>query len=52
MNARIADENEETGAEEKLGNAGEVKRSRIREDRHHCGGVSVITKQGWSLCAG
>ena len=34
MNARVADEDEEADAEEQLGDAGEVKRSRIREDRH------------------
>ena len=36
VNARIADENEETDAEEKLRNSGEVERSRIGEDRHGC----------------
>ena len=34
MDARVADEDEETDSEEKLGDAGEVERSRVREDRH------------------
>ena len=36
MNAGVADEDEETDTEEKLGDSGEVKRSRVREDRHGC----------------
>lgn len=34
MNAGIANKDEETDAEEKLGDPGEVERSRVREDRH------------------
>lgn len=34
MNARVADEDEETDAEEQLGDAGEVEGSRVGEDRH------------------
>ena len=36
MNAGVADEDEETDSEEKLGDSGEVKRSGVREDRHGC----------------
>ena len=34
MNAGVADEDEETDAEEELGDAGKVERSGVREDRH------------------
>ena len=34
MNARIANEDEEADAEEKLGDAGEIEGSRVRKDRH------------------
>ena len=34
MDARVADEDEETDGEEKLSDAGEVEGSRVREDRH------------------
>lgn len=36
MNAGIADQDEETDAEEKLGDTGKVEGPRIREDRHSC----------------
>ena len=39
MNAGVADENQETGTEEKLGNSGEIERSRVREKGHGCGGA-------------
>ena len=34
MSTGVADENEETGAEEELGDSGEVERFRIGEERH------------------
>lgn len=46
MNARVADQDEKTEANDKLGNSGPVERSGIRKDRHSCWGVRVKGRQG------
>ena len=38
VDTRVADEDQEGGAEEELGDAGDVEASRVREDGHGCGG--------------
>lgn len=49
VDAGVADEDEETGAEEELGDPGEVERSWIGEDGHGCGSTREKGLKGFAL---
>ena len=46
MSTGVADEDQETGTEEKLGDSGEIERSWVREERHGCREVWGKERQG------